>query len=109
GVPKYELRWRVCLLLVVAWLSIVFVWCLLEPINLPAYRWELIVCGANVFLLAFGSACVAVSIDLVRGVRRDWLHYFAVVMLSTYASSVVLHWGDMLANWWSDLYAHVIG
>jgi len=108
GARKCELRWRVCLLLVGAWLSIVFAWCLLEAIKRPAYRWELIVCGANVFLLAFGSACVAVSIDLARGVRRDWLHYFAVAMLATYAASVVSHWGDMLANWWSDLFVHVI-
>src|SRR5262249_22087978 len=105
-----ELRWRVCLTLILIWHLITVAWCVLEISDTSGrFVRHLLAGGSSVFLPAFVSSFIAVAIDLLRSIRRDWLHYLAVVMLSIYAASNVVHYGPLLTRWWADLYAHVIG
>jgi hypothetical protein len=105
-----ELRWRVCLALLLIWLSIAAAECVQEALNTKGpLSAHLLAGGATVYLIAVASMCVAVALDVLRGVRRDWLHYSAMVMLALYAVSYSLHYGALLARWWGNVYARVIG
>jgi len=110
GLRGTEPRWRVCLFFVLAWLLAGCAWCALEVAQSRGlFRRELIVAWATAYVSAFLAACVAATIDVHKGIRRDWLHYLAIVLLALFSVSNVLHHGALLAKWWSDLYAHVIG
>jgi uncharacterized membrane protein len=109
GLRAQEPRWRVCLALILIWLFIGAAECVQKGPNIRGpLSQHLLAGGATVYLVGFGSACAAVAIDVLRGKRRDWLHYFAVVMLALYAVSNVLHYGPLLTQWWSDLFFRLL-
>jgi len=105
-----DLRWQSCLALILCWLAIIVVWCAREGANIGGTFWLYILGGgATVYLAAFAAACTAATIDVMRGIRRDWLHYFAILMLAIYAVSIVLHYGDVTVKSWSKLYSYAFG
>jgi hypothetical protein len=101
GVRTLEPRWRLCLALIVVWLLFGCAWCAFELAQSRGiFRRELIVGFATTYLLAFVAACAAGAIDALKGIRRDWLHYLAIVLLALYAVSNALHHGDLVIKWW---------
>ena len=86
-------RWRVCLLLILLFISIVAVIGVCDAANVGGDYWLYLNNGAVlVFLAALTAACVAIAIDVAQGVRRDWLHYCAIAMLAIYAVSTATHY-----------------
>ena len=61
-------------------------------------------------VIASGAAAVlAVTVDLIRRTRRDWLHYFAFVAILLAAITVGLAFHPIMTRFWMDFYSHFIG
>jgi hypothetical protein len=72
------------------------------------YSFPLLTLGTTSLIFAAGICCVACVVDLVRRIRRDWLHYFGVCALLLNAVGNGLTWGTYAARWWRDLYYHLL-
>jgi hypothetical protein len=110
----FERRWRVFLVLVDLWLLVSALWLGLEAVrhfgvltNTPWHR-HLIVIGVTFQLLASAAGTVALAIDLLHGIRRDWLHNMGTAAFLMMLVGVIHNWGWSTARWWRDLVFHVL-
>lgn len=115
GLRLVEVRWRLCLAAVVIWLSLAVVYELLDAAYelrgirfLGSTRRHFTGVMFTASMLAGCTAVVAAAIDAYQRTRRDWLHHLAVAALVLNSISHGLSWGKTVANWWWDLYQHLI-
>jgi len=107
-------RWRVCLGLVTAsafFLSTRALYRVTEISGYTGYQYQLhLVALWGTDVIASGAAAVlAVTVDLLRRARRDWLHYFAIVALLLTAMTVGLAFRPILSRFWLDVCSHFLG
>jgi hypothetical protein len=112
-IRNVELRWRVCIGLVVLAMALDCLECGLDGaaslgLATTFHRRHALAMIGNIDVLILAAACVAVAIDLRRQLRRDWLHYMGVLALTLQASAELMHWQRIMARWWKALYDHVV-
>lgn len=105
GIRRIEWRWRVGLALVFCWL------CVLAAIYLAFVikrSWlslrHLTAISASIYLVAATVIGIAVVVDASKGLRRDWLHFLAIVAFEMSAGTTVVNLGGFLLKWWRDFY-----
>jgi len=109
-----ERRWWLAILLVLVWLTMVVIWLFMDALAMLGYvrssfwRRPTLAFMTTTHVVALLAAFVAVGMDVLKGIRRDWLHYLAIAALSLNALSYVLNWGEITAKWWYGLFLSLI-
>jgi hypothetical protein len=113
GLRQIERRWRLCLVLIQAWLLISAVWLVVRSAN--GLGWigsfwnrHLLAISFSFWIVAGVMGSAAAIVDLIRGIRRDWLHYVGVASLALETTGVLLSWGKFTAKWWREGLEHLL-
>ncbi len=109
GLRGQDYRWRAYSIFMLGWLFTGFAWCAVEISFGHDYPSEvLLVAWETTTQLASVAACVAIGIDLYRGVRRDWLHYCAIALLILLTVSSAMLGGSPALQWWVPMFYRLI-